>query len=65
VWCRPIFHGTTTVNGICDLLEVSGENRLSLMNYAASLNVTAGSPVFPQKGMHTITWRTPDGSGMN
>jgi hypothetical protein len=62
---RPILDGTATVIGKYSLHEESSQNKLSLINYAKSLNKTIGSTPFPYKGMHKITWRPPDGSGIN
>jgi hypothetical protein len=47
------------------LHEECNGNRHKLVQFAAATDMIIGGTVFPQKSIHQVTWRSPDGVTMN
>jgi hypothetical protein len=43
------------------LHEISNDNRVTVLNFATSKNLTAKSTMFPYRNIHKYTWMSPDG----
>jgi hypothetical protein len=47
------------------LHEISNDNGVRVVNFAASKNLTVKSTMFPRRNIHKVTWTSPDGRTHN
>jgi hypothetical protein len=47
------------------LHEISNDNGVRVVNFAASRNLTVKSTTFPHRKIHKVTWTSPDGRTQN
>jgi hypothetical protein len=52
-------------NGNESLHEISNDNGVRVVNFAASKNLTVKSTMFPHYKIHKFTWTSPDGKTQN
>jgi hypothetical protein len=47
------------------LHEISNDNGVRIVNFAALKNLTVRSTMFPDRNIHKVTWTSPDGKTHN